>query len=166
MWMPRLVHDFLRASAERTPDAIAIIEPSARATYAELNRLANRAANALIASGVKRGDRVILAIDDGIESVACYFGAMKAGAVAVPLPHGPHNDRLVRAIEDCSPAAAIVNPATAGDPPVAGGARHRSGGVRDAADSGRAARPRQAPPFAAWSTAHDGVSGRGARRSG
>ncbi len=114
-----LVHDFLRTSAERTPDTVAVIEPAARATYGEVNRLANRAANALIAAGVKRGDRVVLAIDDGIESVACYFGAMKAGGVAVPLPHGPHNTRFARAVEDCSPAAAIVNPATVADPDAA-----------------------------------------------
>jgi len=111
-----LVHDFLRVSAERAPDAVAIIEPSAQATYAEVNRRANRAAHALMAAGVKRGDRVVLAMDDGIESVACYFGAMKAGATAVPLPPGPHNDRLGRAVEDCTPAAAIVNSATAHDP--------------------------------------------------
>ena len=115
-----LVHDLLRKSAERTPDAVAIIEPAARATYAEVNRLANRAGNALVAAGVKRGDRVILAVDDGIESVACYFGTMKAGGVAVPLPRGPHNDRFARAVTDCSPAAAIVNSATAGDPSAAG----------------------------------------------
>jgi acyl-CoA synthetase (AMP-forming)/AMP-acid ligase II len=110
-----LVHDFLRASAERTPDAVAILEPAATATYADINARANRAAHALIEAGVRRGDRVVLAMDDGIESVACYFGAMKAGAVAVPLPPGPHNDRLARAVADCRPAAAIVNPATAHD---------------------------------------------------
>jgi acyl-CoA synthetase (AMP-forming)/AMP-acid ligase II len=110
-----LVHDFLRKSAERTPEALAIIEPKARATYGEVNRLANRTAHALIDAGVRRGDRVILALDDGIESVACYFGAMKAGAVAVPLPHGPHNDRFAKAVEDCVPSAAIVNPPTAGN---------------------------------------------------
>jgi non-ribosomal peptide synthetase component E (peptide arylation enzyme) len=42
-----LVHDFLRRSAERTTDAVAIIQPSARATYAGVNRLANRAGKAL-----------------------------------------------------------------------------------------------------------------------
>ncbi len=110
-----LVHDFLRESAERTPDAIAILEPAASATYAEVNARANRAAHALMDAGVRRGDRVVLAMDDGIESVACYFGAMKAGAVAVPLPPGAHNDRLARAVGDCQPTAAIVNPATARD---------------------------------------------------
>jgi long-chain acyl-CoA synthetase len=113
--MTMLVHDFLRQSAERTPDAPAIIEPGAQVTYGDLNRRANQAAHVLIAAGVRRGDRVVLAVDDGAESVACYFGAMKAGAVAVPLPHGPNNDRFVRAVQDCAPAAAIVTPATASD---------------------------------------------------
>ncbi len=114
-----LVHDYLRRSAARTPDAVAIIEPSATASYHQIDQLANRSGNALAAAGVKRGDRVVLAIDDGIQSVACYFGTMKAGAVAVPLLPGPHNDRFVRAVEDCSPAAAIVNPATAANPVAA-----------------------------------------------
>lgn len=110
-----LVHDFLRESAERTPDAVAILEPGASASYAEVNARANRVAHTLIGAGVRRGDRVVVAMDDGVESVACYFGAMKAGAAAVPLPPGPHNDRLARAVADCRPAAAIVNPATAHD---------------------------------------------------
>ncbi len=152
-----LVHDFLRRSAERTPDTVAVIEPTARATYGQVNGLANRAANVLVAAGVKRGDRVILAIDDGIESVACYFGVMKAGAVAVPLPHGPHNDRFARAVEDCSPIAAIVNPTTVADPAAAAAlaklpavyeTKGPAGGVGPAHDS----------PFPAWSSAIDAVS--------
>jgi long-chain acyl-CoA synthetase len=118
-----LVHNYLRRSAERAPGAIAIIEPNAQTTYQELNSLANRAANALIAEGVRRGDRIVLALEDGIASVACYFGAMKAGAVAVPLPHGPRNDRLVRAVEDCRPAAAVVSAVTCGDPSQAAALR-------------------------------------------
>jgi long-chain acyl-CoA synthetase len=110
-----LVHDFLRRSAERSPGAVAIVEPGARVTYGDLNRLANQAAHALIAAGVHRGDRVVLAVEDGAQSVACYFGAMKAGAVAVPLPHGPNNDRFLRAVQDCAPRAAIVSTSTASD---------------------------------------------------
>jgi long-chain acyl-CoA synthetase len=110
-----LVHDYLRRSAERTPDAVAIVEPAAHATFGELNVRANRAAHALTTAGVRRGDRVVLALDDGIESVSCYFGAMKAGAVAVPLPHGPRNDRFARAVDDCTPAAAVVSNSTASD---------------------------------------------------
>lgn len=152
-----LVHEFLRRSAERTPDAIAIIEPTGRATYGELNRLANRAGNALVSAGVKRGDRVILAMDDGIESVACYFGTMKAGAVAVPLPHGQHNERLVRAIEDCSPAVAIVNQTTAGDPAAALALGCLQAVFVTKSVPG-AARPAQEVTFPAWSEASDMAS--------
>ena len=108
-----LVHHYLERSAQRTPDVLAIIEPTRSISYGELDRLANRVANLLHLSGVARGDRVVLAMDNCIELVAAYFGTMKAGAVAVPLPGGPKSDRLPRAIVDCSPTAAIVDPATA-----------------------------------------------------
>ncbi len=147
-----LVHDFLRRSVNRTPDAVAVIEPAATATYYQVYRLANRTANAVIAAGVKRGDRVVLAIDDGIESVASYFGVMKAGAVAVPLPHGPHNDRFARAVEDCTPAAAIVNPPTAGDPAAAAALR-RLPAVFVTKGLPGGAKPAQEYPFPAWQDA-------------
>ena len=62
---------------------------------------------------MRRGDRVVIALDNCTDLVALYFGTLKAGAVAVPLPAGPRSDRLVRAVVDCTPAAAIVDLATA-----------------------------------------------------
>ena len=44
---------------------------------------------------------------------AAYFGAMKAGGVAVPLPPGPRSDRLPAALADCSPRVVVVDDATA-----------------------------------------------------
>jgi long-chain acyl-CoA synthetase len=108
-----LVHHFLHHSAMRTPQAVALIEPRRTATYDEVNRLANRFANLFLVSGVGRGDRVVIALENCIELVAAYVGTMKAGAIAVPLPAGPRSDRLARATLDASPAAAIVDPATA-----------------------------------------------------
>jgi long-chain acyl-CoA synthetase len=108
-----LVHRFLEDVALRTPEAVALIEPQRTATYDELNRLANRCARLLIESGVRRGDRIVVALENGIELAALYFGAQKAGAVAVQLPAGPRSDRLARAVLDCTPAAAVVDPATA-----------------------------------------------------
>jgi amino acid adenylation domain-containing protein len=110
-----LVHQLLSHAAARTPDATAIIEPSRTVTYGQLDGLANRFANVLRESGVRRGDRVVIALENSVEMVAAYFGAMKAGAVAVPLPQGPRSDRLAKAVADCTPAACIVNTATATD---------------------------------------------------
>jgi len=93
-------------------------------------------------------------MDDGIESVACYFGSMKAGAVAVPLPPGPHNDRLVRAVEDCSPTAAIVNRATVADP-IAAAALVKLQAVFVTKGAAGGARLAQDIPFPAWAAAID-----------
>ncbi len=106
------VHDLLSASARRSPDTIAVIERGGCATYAEVDQHASRVAARLRDSGVNPGDRVILALENSITFIACYFGILKTGAVAVPLPPGPRSDRLPAAIEDCAPAACIVDEST------------------------------------------------------
>jgi long-chain acyl-CoA synthetase len=107
-----LVHDLLSRAAARTPDALAVIETAGSRTYAALEADARRVAALLCSSGVGPGDRVVLALDNSIEFIACYFGILNTGAVAVPLPAGPRSDRLTRAVRDCSPAACIVDDAT------------------------------------------------------
>jgi long-chain acyl-CoA synthetase len=108
-----LVHRFLEQSARRSPDSVALIEPQRSITYAELDRLANQFAHLFVEAGVRRGDRVVLAIENCFELVGAYLGAMKAGGVAVPLPAGPRSDRLARAASDCSPKVCVVDAATA-----------------------------------------------------
>jgi long-chain acyl-CoA synthetase len=107
-----LVHQLLSQSAARTPDAISLIEPRRQVTYGELDRLVNRFANLFVASGVQRGDRVLVALENSIELVGAYFGAARAGGVAVPLPAGPRSDRLARAVVDCAPRVCVIDPAT------------------------------------------------------
>ena len=107
-----LVPDFLRESARLDPEATAVIETQRSITYVELDRLSNRVANTLLARGVRRGDRVAVALENCIELVAAYFGIMKTGATVVPLPPGPRNDRLVRAMADCAPTALVTDTPT------------------------------------------------------
>lgn len=54
-------------------------------TYAELAEMANRFGNALLKLGVEQENRVIICLPDCSEFLACYFGAMKIGAVPVPV---------------------------------------------------------------------------------
>ena len=62
-------------------DHVALIHDTGRTTYAELAEVVNRAGNVLTALGVSPGDRVLLALSDGIEFVAIWYGAQKIGAV-------------------------------------------------------------------------------------
>jgi benzoate-CoA ligase family protein len=50
-------------------------------TYRELAALQNRAGNVLLELGVRPEDRVLLALSDGPEFVACWYAALKVGAV-------------------------------------------------------------------------------------
>src|SRR3989454_3892007 len=54
-------------------------------TYGEIFESVNRVGNALLDLGVQMEDRVLLILLDGPEFVASFFGAMKLGAVPVPV---------------------------------------------------------------------------------
>ncbi len=85
-----LVH-MLRASVERDAAASAVVEVGGSAlTYRELWDRAARVAGGLRASGVGRGDRVAIRLQNGIDWVLAFFGAQLAGVVAVPV-----NTRLI-----------------------------------------------------------------------
>jgi len=56
-----------------------------RVTYGEFDRLTNRAAQALDRLGVRKGDRVTLALGNSVEYVVAAFGVLKAGAVLNPV---------------------------------------------------------------------------------
>jgi amino acid adenylation domain-containing protein len=108
-----LVHQLLEAATVRDPRAPALIEPGRQTSYAELDAHANRVGHLFRRSGVEPGQRVVIALDNGLDMVAAYLGALKAGAVAVPLAAGPRSDRLGPAVRDCAPRAAVVDAATA-----------------------------------------------------
>lgn len=104
-----LLHHFLEMSAQRCPDATAIIQPDSETSYGVLDRLANQFANLFVTRGVKRGDRILIALENGVEMVAAYFGALKAGGVAVPVSADPRNDRLLKIVADCDPRICVLH---------------------------------------------------------
>ncbi len=77
------LHHFLESSARRFPTRTATIFFDARLSYSELDALANRIAHALIDMGVQKGDRVALLLPNSPQFVACFYGALKAGAIVV-----------------------------------------------------------------------------------
>jgi benzoate-CoA ligase family protein len=62
-------------------DRTALIVGDGTTTYAELACLVNRAGNVLRELGLRQGERVLLALSDGVEFVAIWYGAQKIGAV-------------------------------------------------------------------------------------
>ncbi|MFT5084433.1 MAG: amino acid adenylation domain-containing protein [Lentisphaeria bacterium] len=77
---------YLTASAEKYPDRPAVVEPGVGSiSYADFNRLTDRVRDRLLHLGVSPGRRVGIMVHKTIDSVACIFGILKAGAAYVPV---------------------------------------------------------------------------------
>ncbi len=84
--MADFVHNFLESSADKYPEKTALLHGEITATYREINSLANRLSSLLTNNGLKKGDRVLMAAENSLESVASYYGILKAGGVCVEVP--------------------------------------------------------------------------------
>ena len=102
-----LVQDFLKNSAARQPDKVALIHGAQRFTYAEIDSMANRLAHALIAQGVVRGDRVAVHLPNSVEAVVGIFAALKAGGVFVLINASTKEDKLRYILNNCRATALL-----------------------------------------------------------
>jgi len=102
------VEQFLRDSAQRFGDKVALVIGDARVTYRELDRASDRLAGALAARGIVRGDRVIVFMDNCREAVIAIFAALKAGAVFSPINPSTKADKLAYVINHCGARALIT----------------------------------------------------------
>lgn len=96
-----LAHEYLIRSASAYPQRLAVVEPSAAATYAELEELSNGVRDLLVARGIQNGARVSLYLRKSIDSVAVIFGILKAGAAYVPLDPSAPAARNALILKDC-----------------------------------------------------------------
>jgi len=86
-----IITEILARNARMYGDKIALIEREpaknkrVAITWQEFDDMANRVANALIAKGVKKGDKVIHLMMNCLEWLPAYFGILRTGAWAVPL---------------------------------------------------------------------------------
>ncbi|HLG64102.1 MAG TPA: long-chain fatty acid--CoA ligase [Ktedonosporobacter sp.] len=74
----------LDETSSRYPNHTAIIYYGTKITYAQLSNLANRFAIGLQRLGVKKGDRVAIALPNIPQYPIAFYGALRAGAVVVP----------------------------------------------------------------------------------
>jgi acyl-CoA synthetase (AMP-forming)/AMP-acid ligase II len=86
-----IITEILARNARMFGEKIALIEREpAKATrraitWKDFDDMANRTANALMAKGIKKGDKVIHLLMNCLEWLPIYFGILRTGAWAVPL---------------------------------------------------------------------------------
>lgn len=105
-----VAHDLVGRHVASRGNAVAVVDDTGWWTVAELWEACGRAAGGLGRLGVRRGDRVGVALPDGREAVAALLGAMRLGAIAVPLdPAWPAATRAA-VVAACAPRVVVGHP--------------------------------------------------------
>lgn len=100
MFIPINLVDYLIYSAEQYPDKIAVIFNNIHINYSQMNELTNKVANALIENGLKRGDRVVLCLDNRIETIVLFWAVLKANAIVSIINPNIQLQKLIYIIKD------------------------------------------------------------------
>ena len=104
---------FLEQFAQRVaaaPDSVAVVTADASLTYAELDDQASRLASFLLAEyAIERGDVVGVVADRSERWIVGLLGALKAGAVYLPLDPEFPRERLRFMIEDAKVKALLTH---------------------------------------------------------
>ncbi len=97
------IGQWIAKRADLHPDKTAIIFRDEHISYRELNERSNLAANALLAGGVRNGDRVAALLLNCPEFIEVYFACSKIGAIFVPLNFRLTATELEYQMRDSSP---------------------------------------------------------------
>ncbi|RFA10464.1 hypothetical protein B7R54_15575 [Subtercola boreus] len=112
MWLYaeiKTLGDIPRHYARTTPDAPAIIDADGPQTFRELDEASNRVANALLALGVARGDRVAFLGKNTARYFELLFGVNKADAALLPLNWRLAAPELSSVLVDATPTVLIAD---------------------------------------------------------
>lgn len=108
------VSDFVDANVARgLGGKTAFIDPERSITYAELQSRTRRFAAALQALGVRPESRIALALYDTVDFPAAFWGAVRAGVVAVPMNTLLTPDQYAYVLSDSRASSIVVTAALA-----------------------------------------------------
>jgi len=103
--MPELI----RGHAAERPDHIAAIDGSHVLTYAQFDRLIDRAAFAMQRDGVGMGDTIAICAPSSNEYLIAFVAALRIGAAACPLAPSSTAEQLAAMVRDCGAKLLFVD---------------------------------------------------------
>jgi len=102
------VLDALAQRLARDPDGPYLDFEGTTLTAREADVASNRVAHALAGLGVRRGDRVATLLENGPEQVLSFFGALKLGAIQVPINTAYKGEFLRHQLVDSGARVVVV----------------------------------------------------------
>ena len=97
---PVMIHERILNMAKKYPDRRILVCSGESYTYEQLDRKANRIANALRKRGVKDGGSVVLLMPRTAELIISMVGVLKAGAAYIPMDIEYPKERVSYVVED------------------------------------------------------------------
>ncbi len=96
----RLLGEALLISAENFPSKTAIIAKSKEYSFSDLKESAEKLANYLTSTGIKRGDRVAIYMNNSWQNIVSIYGITLAGAVFLVINPQTKADKLSYILND------------------------------------------------------------------
>ncbi|GJE41820.1 malonate--CoA ligase [Methylobacterium soli] len=111
--MSNHLFDLVRDNLPADPAAKTFIETpdGRRYSYADLIARSGAYGNALTALGVRTGDRVAVQVDKSPDVIFLYLGAVRAGAIFLPLNTAYTGPEVAYFLSDAEPALFVCDPA-------------------------------------------------------
>src|SRR6185369_6089985 len=107
---PANLAEMVRAQAKNRGNALAYDFEGRQTTFAQFDDNTNRVANALIAMGLKKGDRIAYLGKNSDIYFELLMGAMKAGVVMAPVNWRLAGPEVAFIVEDCKAPVLFVGP--------------------------------------------------------
>ncbi|MDG4551551.1 MAG: AMP-binding protein [Candidatus Contendobacter sp.] len=99
----------LTRHARYRPDYPALAVGDQRLTFRELNARVNRLVNALLAAGLRKGDKIATVLPNGLELMTAYWAAAKTGLVIVPCSPLLQESGLATLLNDSDTALVLAD---------------------------------------------------------
>jgi 2-furoate---CoA ligase len=100
-------------SVERSPHALAVVDGAQRLTYAEWYERIQRVAAGLSVLGVKRGDHLMVVLQNRIEMATIHWACQFLGAIVTPLNWRAKPDEVEYCATDSGARAIVYEPVSA-----------------------------------------------------
>jgi len=100
------------ASVERSPNATAIVDGESRLTYAAWHREICRVLAGLDALGLRRGDHLLAALQNRLETASLHWACQVSGVIMTPLNWRAKADELDYCAVDAEARAVVFQDVT------------------------------------------------------
>jgi fatty-acyl-CoA synthase len=103
--------DVPRRTALRSPDKLGVVDGDVRLTFAELDAYVDRAAAAIAAAGLEKGDRLALLCHNCWQFAVLDFAAARVGVVLVPINFMLGSDEIAYILDHSGARGFVVEDA-------------------------------------------------------